>query len=560
VPSLPSGTVTFLFTDIEGSTRLLKLLGSRYGDVLSEHQRLLRTAVAEAYGQEIETQGDSFFVAFRRGKDAVLAAVGGQRAIAAHSWPDGVRVAVRMGIHTGEPTVGPDRYVGLGVHRAARICAAGHGGQVLLSNTTRDLVEDELPADVAVRDLGEHHLKDIDRPERLFQLEIPGLQNDFPPLKSEPAQATLFAGREGELEQAAEAAVEPRDRPRRRTLFLAALAGVLAAAVSIPIFALGRGQPGSDGIAEPGGSPASDIAGVVVGKPIPVGRLPLAITFGAGAVWVANGEDGTVTRIDPDRNAVVGSAIPVGLAPTGIAVGDGVVWVANSNDGTVSRIDANTNEVIGAPIQVGKRGQFVSDLAVGEDTVWVVRFTIPEARDTEIVPIDARSGNVLEPAIRVPGGGSGKLAFGHGEIWFASEGSSNVTRVDPVLRKARGKPIRVGRGPQDIAVGEDAVWVVNLEGTITRIDATTKQVVGLPIPVGRKPMNIAVGEGGVWVVNAESLTIDRIDPNTNQVVGPLLRFGKHAAGEGAYVAVGAGAVWVANAGEDNVTRIEPRSP
>jgi class 3 adenylate cyclase len=143
VAELPSGTVTFLFTDIEGSTALLKQLGEDYGGVLDDHQRLLREAFAAHRGHEIDTQGDSFFVAFRRAKDGVAAAAEAQRALAAHEWPEGVRVSVRMGLHSGEPVVGEERYVGIGVHRAARIGAIGHGGQILLSSATRELVEDD---------------------------------------------------------------------------------------------------------------------------------------------------------------------------------------------------------------------------------------------------------------------------------------------------------------------------------------------------------------------------------------------------------------------------------
>ena len=143
---LPSGTVTFLFTDVEGSTRLLKQLRDRYGDVLADHRRILRAAFAEYDGQEIDTQGDAFFVAFRKATDAALAAAAAQRGLAAHTWPDGTDVRVRMGIHTGEPNVGDEGYHGLGVHRAARIMAAGHGGQVLLSQATCSVLEDdELP-------------------------------------------------------------------------------------------------------------------------------------------------------------------------------------------------------------------------------------------------------------------------------------------------------------------------------------------------------------------------------------------------------------------------------
>ena len=143
VDQLPVGTVTFLFTDIEGSTQLLKQLRDRYAEALEDHQRILRDAFAEHGGHEIDTQGDSFFVAFRRAKDAVAAAIEAQRRLGTHGWPDGHDVKVRMGIHTGEPSMGGARYVGLGVHRAARICAAGYGGQILVSQTTRELLRDD---------------------------------------------------------------------------------------------------------------------------------------------------------------------------------------------------------------------------------------------------------------------------------------------------------------------------------------------------------------------------------------------------------------------------------
>jgi predicted ATPase/class 3 adenylate cyclase len=181
---LPSGTVTFLFTDVEGSTRLLARLRGRYAEVLGEHQRLLRAAFDEHDGREVHTEGDGFFVAFARASDAIAAAVSAQRALASQRWPEGVDVRVRMGVHTGEAEVRQDDYVGLDVHRAARICAAGHGGQVLISSSTRELVADELPPDVALRDLGEHRLKDLELPEHLFQLVIGDLPADFPPLAS----------------------------------------------------------------------------------------------------------------------------------------------------------------------------------------------------------------------------------------------------------------------------------------------------------------------------------------------------------------------------------------
>ena len=156
----------------------------RYAEVLAEHQRLLRAAFDEHDGREVHTEGDAFFVAFARAGDAIAAAVRAQRALASQRWPEGVDLRVRMGVHTGEADVRQDDYVGLDVHRAARICAAGHGGQVLISSSTRELVADELPANVALRDVGEHRLKDLDRPEHLFQVVVGDLLADFPPLGS----------------------------------------------------------------------------------------------------------------------------------------------------------------------------------------------------------------------------------------------------------------------------------------------------------------------------------------------------------------------------------------
>jgi predicted ATPase/class 3 adenylate cyclase len=206
VRELPMGTVTLLFTDIEGSTRLLQQLGKRYSEVLTECRYLLRTAFQQHHGHEVDTQGDAFFVAFARASDAVAAAVASQRALFSHAWPHGVTVRVRIGLHTGEPQLSTEGYVGLDVHRAARIMSAGHGGQVLLSQTTRDLVEHDLSTGVSLRDLGAHRLKDLAHPSHLFQLVISGLPADFPPLltldvhpNNLPIQPTSLIGREKEV-------------------------------------------------------------------------------------------------------------------------------------------------------------------------------------------------------------------------------------------------------------------------------------------------------------------------------------------------------------------------
>jgi class 3 adenylate cyclase len=189
--ALPGGTVTFLFTDIEGSTRLLQQLGDEYGDVVRDHRQLLREHLGAKGGTEVDTQGDAFFYSFPRARDAVAGAVAAQRALASHTWPDGAEVRVRMGLHTGEPSVGDEGYLGLDVVRAARICSAGHGGQILLSETTRVLLGNDLPEGVAVVDLGEQNLKDVQH-ERIFQLTLEG-DESFPPLKTETRKSSSDA-------------------------------------------------------------------------------------------------------------------------------------------------------------------------------------------------------------------------------------------------------------------------------------------------------------------------------------------------------------------------------
>jgi class 3 adenylate cyclase len=207
--TLPTGTVTLLFTDIEGSTRLLQQLGPAFDDVLQEHRRRIRAAIAAGGGTEVGTEGDSFFAAFPSPSGGLLAAAEAQRALAAGGWPTGVGVNVRMGLHTGEVTVSNGDYVGLEVHRAARIAAAGHGGQVLVSSATLALAADRLPPGTTLRDLGEHRLKDLSRPERLSQLVIEGLRNDFPRPRTLdttpnnlPLQLTSFVGRESLVAEA----------------------------------------------------------------------------------------------------------------------------------------------------------------------------------------------------------------------------------------------------------------------------------------------------------------------------------------------------------------------
>jgi predicted ATPase/class 3 adenylate cyclase len=204
----PSGSVSLLFTDIEGSTALLRGLGAdRYGSLLARQRELLRAAFAAESGFEVNCEGDAFFVAFQTATAAVAAACTAQRALSVEPWPDDVEVRVRMGVHTGEPLVAPPKYVGLDVHHAARIMQAGHGGQVLVSQATHDLLDERFQ----LRDLGAHRLKDLSRPQRIYQLELDGLPSEFPALRTLenratnlPTQTTALIGRARELAEVQE--------------------------------------------------------------------------------------------------------------------------------------------------------------------------------------------------------------------------------------------------------------------------------------------------------------------------------------------------------------------
>jgi class 3 adenylate cyclase len=216
---LPAGTVTFLFSDIERSTELMRALGDDWPQAHADHRRLLREAVRRVGGREVDTQGDAFFVVFPRARAALDGAASAQRSLIDYDWPGGKQLRVRMGIHTGEPTIGEEGYLGLDVVRGARICSAAHGGQVLVSETTRALVRGDEPAGIELRDLGEHHLKDLEHAERLYQLVAPGLTSDFdrprsldtataPPV---PIPALRVSLREGELAREAVAAARDLD-------------------------------------------------------------------------------------------------------------------------------------------------------------------------------------------------------------------------------------------------------------------------------------------------------------------------------------------------------------
>jgi YVTN family beta-propeller protein len=484
----PRGTVTFLFTDVEGSTRLLKQLRDRYGAVLAEHQRLLRDAFAAHGGDEVDTQGDAFFYVFSRARDAAAAAADGQRALASHDWPEGAELRVRMGMHTGEPDLSDEgRYHGMGVHRTARIMAAGHGGQILASQSTASVLADDDLDGISLRDLGEHNLKDLARPERIYELRVDGLQQDFAALKTESA------------------AVVPTPL-HRRPVVIGAFAGVLAAAIAIPVFAFGGDSGGSSLAALSANSVGIvDAASGAIDDEVSDLPTPTRVAASEDAIWVTSSDTNSVSRIDSNSHELR-DTIRVGDGPTGIAFGAGDVWIANTLGGTVSRIDADATEVVGDPIRVGNSPTAV---AFGEGAVWVTNVD-----DQSVSRINPTSGTVVK-TIDVGAVGRG-IAVGGGAIWIGDSAQNRVVRLNPKTGDVT-QTIGVGSGPGALAFGRGAVWVANtLDGTVSRIDPASNQVRST-VTVGASPNAIVASDDAVWVANEADPTIVRLDPRTGNV-------------------------------------------
>jgi YVTN family beta-propeller protein len=517
---LPSGAVTFLFTDIEGSTRLVKQLRERYGEVLQEHQRLLRAAFEAHSGHEVDTQGDSFFVAFSSARDALLAAIEGQMALLAHPWPEGVQIRVRMGLHTGQAVASGGRYTGLAVHRAARIGAAGHGGQVLVSQATQTLLEDEEEdLHVFLRDLGEQRLKDLDRPVRLYQAAADGLPASFPPLRHE-----------AELAQAAQAAIRPPPLWRRP------LALALAALALVGVVAVGAFLSTRDSVGGLSGVRANHI-GVIdpatneIVAEVPVGIRPGPIAAGEGSIWVGNLQDRTLTKIDPAQRTATATFTLESRTPTGIAVGLGAVWVAHGLRGELSRVDPQFGQVTeSTPVAGTAFGSPNGSVALDMRSVWAV------FGDSTLARIDA-TGRLLGETLA--GSQPAGVVVAAGSVWVTNSGDATVQRFNSeTFRQGPLRMFNVGTQPTGIVYADGSIWITNAgDAIVTRIDpnsgATTE------IPVGEGPTALASGSGAIWVANTIAGTISRIDPKTNDVVSTI-EVGNAPSG----VAAAGGFVWV----------------
>jgi class 3 adenylate cyclase/DNA-binding beta-propeller fold protein YncE len=517
---LPAGTVTLLFTDVEGSTRMLQVVGREvYVRALTEHRRLLRAAFCLHGGIEVEMQGDSFFFAFPFAREAVAAAAAGQRALHAHEWePQPIRV--RMGLHTGEPMQADGLYAGLDVHRAARVMGAARGSQVLVSARTADLVDGELPDSVSLRDMGEYELKDFAVPQRLYALDIDGLSSESPAVADPKFRSAAWR----------------RTRVRRAATVVAFVAIVIALSA---MYAATRS--GADAmIAPPNSVAVIDPAENAVVSVIPVGTRPTSIVGGGGAMWILNTGEETVSRIDV-RTRELARTFSAGSTASDIAFADGAVWVADAAADIVLVLDESGGVEARIPLGIrhvgarngpprialassggevwatggsglatvvmssalrrvvrriaGVRGVNADstpsgpDIAIGESGVWATDGT------DELFRIDRLPHEIVQLGGFAGDQGITGIAVDPDYVWASGAGVAWQVRSS-LARPTTTYP--VGAGPTDIAVGGSFVWTANaLDGTVSRIDVSSRRTT--TIAVGGTPSHVTFASGLIWV-------------------------------------------------------------
>src|SRR4051812_8301463 len=513
----PAGTATFLFTDLEGGPRLDE-------DVVAQHQRVVRETLGQHGGEAIDADAHAFFFAFRRARDAVRGAIDLQRAVGQAD------VRARIGIHTGETG-----YHGLDVVRAARISGAAHGGQTLISSATRDLVGGALD-EAAFEDLGEYRLRDLDRPEHVFQVTAPGLPDAFPPLDpAGAARVMTIGGREQELAEAAGAALETEERRVRlfrRSRIVAAAGGLLVVGALIAVVLAVRGGSGSGEIAVQPNSVVAIDAGS--GKPVgdaQIGGRPVAVTAGAEGVWVANADDGIVSRIDPKNHRVV-KRIGLGADVNALASGFGSVWVAGGNDETLFRIDP-AQGAIQAKLQFGAdplRPKPVFFVAAGRTGVWVTR-------GRQLLEIDPAT-NRRRRQLALPGNPV-DLGVGEGNVWVSLE-DERLVRIDEGTGK-RSTTSPVPGAAFSPVVTADGLWLILYTDTpqVAEFDpATATLTASVPLPKAF-PSGIAGGNGVIWAIDHGQGRVWRIDENA-PAADLVTRLAYHPIS----VAAADGTVWV----------------
>jgi YVTN family beta-propeller protein len=493
-----------LFTDIVDSTQIATWVGdARWREVIARHHAIVRRELKRYRGRELDTAGDGFFASFGEPAAAIRCACASAEAVRQ------LGIEIRTGVHFGECEQVGSKLGGLTIVVGARVMSLGGAGDVLITGTTRELVGG---AGFGFKDRGRHVLKGVDGEWQVFAVtEVDGAP------RSSPIDAHEAEERR--------AAVQPAGALRRRTGLLIAAVCLLIVAGTIALVLL----------ANQGAAVLERIPVDTVGKidpitneiesPVDVGSAPTGITVGAGNAWIVRLKAGTVTRVD----LATGQTEPLSTGGHPIAIAldeDGFVWVLNGFEATVVKIDPRRMVIEEGPIdlETGTR-----DLAVGLGAVWVTN-----ANERTLTRIDLVTGDRRRIDLSMVGVPDG-VAVGDAMVWVA--GSDGVARVDAAsLHESVTWPLRFPAG--EIAVGEGSVWATHLaDDRVTKIDETTGPTTA--IEVGNAPLDLAVGEGGVWVTNSLDGTVSHIDPRTNHVL-PI-----HVGSSPEGVAIGDGFVWVA---------------
>jgi YVTN family beta-propeller protein len=490
---------TFLIADVRGYTRFTQEHGDEEaGALAAAFAELAREAVDECGGTLLELRGDEALCVFTSARRALRAAVDLQ--VRSRASVDGgaprFPLGIGVGLDAGEAVPIEGGFRGGALNVAARLCALAEPGQVLASETVVGLAG--RMDGVRFRARRPVRLKGIERPVRLA--EVAPLE-PLPQLPGPSRRRVLSAG-----------------------WLAAAAVGAIALVGSLVALGISRATEDTwlDGV-------RADAVGVIdpdagrIANELAVGGGPRAMAVGHGSVWIANGVDDTVARIDPKTHDV--HTIPVGQSPTAIAFGDDSVWVANDQDRTVSRISVDTNRVLQTfPVGNGPRA-----LAVGEGAIWVANGV-----DSTISRIDPLDGSRRTFAV---GANPSGIAVLDGGVWVTSEGTGTVSRLDPSSGRIQ-TTVSVGNGPSAIAADDGVLWVANAQdSTVSRLDPDLENVTDV-VPVGRNPRAVAVGLGAVWVANADDSTVSKINAETGDVEATIRLGGSPTA-----LAVAADSVW-----------------
>jgi len=499
------GLVTIMHVDVEGSTALTMRAGDEAArNVLTETKRIVRERVEAFGGREIDAVGDAMMMTFTSTRAAIAGATAVQEELAARERerPDET-LRVRIGLNVGEVLERYGTPFGAAVNAGARVMSKAAGGEILVSETVRQLAG-TVPG-ISYRDRGRHMFKGFDEAWRLYEVVWPGAPPKRPKQRLRRSRHVAFAG-------------------------VAALVVLIAAAVvafrlTRESEGLSEVRPNSVGVIEP-------VTNRVVAE-VAVGIRPGPLAFGGGSVWVGDLDDRDLRRIDPRKRTVSGTIGLNGRTPTAIAVSANALWVAHGALGELSRVDFQFNnlsapiKVIGAPPTSQNAG-----VAVGEGAVWAA------FGDSTLVRVDPKD---FRTEAGLTGDAPAGIAIGGGSVWVANSGDNSVDRFNPgTFDEGRlGQPISVGKQPQGIAYGAGAIWVVCVgDDVVWRIDPADRSP--RAIEVGDGPTAVAVGEEAVWVSNTAGRTVSRIDPVTSEVVSTI-DVGAAPAG----ISVGGGYVWVA---------------